>query len=133
MAANLELGLYVTAVDVVPPRMRLAVVATLGVLVLSMTSIATYRLPGPDAAPTYEPYRESAQWIQTLPACREQLLPVVTTDDPEALLALASELGVPARQLGITGGESVVVTDRFEVPLGELRTAFEGTLPALFG
>jgi phosphoribosylformylglycinamidine synthase len=58
---------------------------------------------------------------------------VVTTDDPDAVLAQAADLGVPATQIGVTGGDSLVVTDAFEVSLGELRAAFEGTLPALFG
>ena len=58
---------------------------------------------------------------------------IVTTDDPEALLAMALDLGVPAAQLGVTGGDALVVTDVFEVAIEDLRAAFEGTLPALFG
>ncbi len=58
---------------------------------------------------------------------------IVTTDDPEALLEIAADLGVPAMQLGITGGDSLVVTDVMEISIGELRAAFERLLPALFG
>jgi phosphoribosylformylglycinamidine synthase subunit PurL len=58
---------------------------------------------------------------------------IVATDDPEALLALAAERAVPAAQLGVTGGETLAVSDGFEIGLDELRAAFEGTLPALFG
>jgi phosphoribosylformylglycinamidine synthase II len=58
---------------------------------------------------------------------------IITTDDPEAILELAADLGVPAVQLGVTGGDSLVVTDLFELSIGDLRAAFEGTLPALFG
>jgi phosphoribosylformylglycinamidine synthase subunit PurL len=58
---------------------------------------------------------------------------IVTTDDPEAVLARAAELGVPAAQLGVTGGDALVVTDVLEIGIDELRAAFEGTLPALFG
>ncbi len=58
---------------------------------------------------------------------------IVTTDDPEAILELAVDLGVPVIQIGITGGDALVVTDAFEISLSELRSAFEGTLPALFG
>ncbi|HEX3824246.1 MAG TPA: phosphoribosylformylglycinamidine synthase subunit PurL [Mycobacteriales bacterium] len=58
---------------------------------------------------------------------------IVTTDDAEALLALAGEHGVPATRLGVTGGDAVVVSDLFDLGLDELRAAFEGTLPALFG
>jgi phosphoribosylformylglycinamidine synthase subunit PurL len=58
---------------------------------------------------------------------------IVTTDDPEAVLGLAADLGVPAIQIGITGGSALVINDEFEIALDEIRTAFEGTLPALFG
>jgi phosphoribosylformylglycinamidine synthase II len=58
---------------------------------------------------------------------------IVTTDDPDAVLSLAAAGGVPAVQAGITGGDALVVTDVLEIPLDELRAAFEGTLPALFG
>ena len=40
---------------------------------------------------------------------------------------------MPAVQAGITGGDALVITDLLEIPLDELRAAFEGTLPALFG
>jgi phosphoribosylformylglycinamidine synthase len=58
---------------------------------------------------------------------------IVTTDDPDALLELAAERGVSAAQLGVTGGEALAVTGQFDIEIGELRDAFEGTLPALFG
>jgi phosphoribosylformylglycinamidine synthase len=58
---------------------------------------------------------------------------IVTTDDPNAVLALAAELDVPVSQIGLTGGDSLTVTEWFTIPLDELRAAFEGTLPALFG
>jgi phosphoribosylformylglycinamidine synthase II len=58
---------------------------------------------------------------------------IVTTDDPEAVFELAADFGVPAIQIGVTGGTSLVVSDVLEIALDEIRTAFEGTLPALFG
>ena len=58
---------------------------------------------------------------------------IVTTDDPDAVLVLAADLGVPAAQIGMTGGDALVVTEVLDVALSELRSAFEGTLPALFG
>jgi phosphoribosylformylglycinamidine synthase len=58
---------------------------------------------------------------------------IVTSSDPEAILGLAGQHGVPATRLGVTGGDAVVVSDLFDVGLEELRAAFEGTLPALFG
>ena len=33
----------------------------------------------------------------------------------------------------MTGGEALVVRDLFEIPVAELRAAFDATLPALFG
>jgi phosphoribosylformylglycinamidine (FGAM) synthase-like enzyme len=57
-------------------------------------------------------------------------VPAAAVDD---LLARAASYGVPATVLGRTGGDSLVVADAFEVGVDELRTAHEGTLPALFG
>jgi phosphoribosylformylglycinamidine synthase subunit PurL len=47
-------------------------------------------------------------------------------------LTMAASLGVPAGEIGRTGGSSLVVTDRFEIPLEELSDAWRGTLPAAF-
>jgi phosphoribosylformylglycinamidine synthase len=58
---------------------------------------------------------------------------LVTTDDPDAVLAQATDLGVPATRLGVTGGDGLAVAEALDVSLDELRAAFEGTLPALFG
>ena len=46
---------------------------------------------------------------------------------------LAAAFGVPAATIGRTGGDSLMVEGCFEIPLGELAAAHEGTLPALFG
>ncbi|WP_283139862.1 phosphoribosylformylglycinamidine synthase subunit PurL [Rhizohabitans arisaemae] len=45
---------------------------------------------------------------------------------------LCAKRGVPACALGETGGESLVVEEVLEIPLTELRTTYEGTLPAIF-
>jgi phosphoribosylformylglycinamidine synthase len=58
---------------------------------------------------------------------------IVTTTDRDALLELAAASGVPALVLGVTAGDTLEFSDLFEIPLAQLRTAFEGTLPALFG
>ncbi|MDT7617006.1 MAG: phosphoribosylformylglycinamidine synthase subunit PurL [Pseudonocardiales bacterium] len=60
---------------------------------------------------------------------------LVTTapDQAGALLAAAESAGVPARALGTTGGDALVVGEIPALPLDELRVAWEGTLPALFG
>jgi phosphoribosylformylglycinamidine synthase subunit PurL len=47
--------------------------------------------------------------------------------------ALCSAHGVPAAELGVTGGSTLEVVDCFTIPLGELAAAHRGTLPALFG
>jgi hypothetical protein len=74
---------YDGAMAKAPVAIRLALGGTVGVIVLSMTGIAASRLPSGEAPAIYEPYRQSAEWIQTLPACRGQALPVITTDSPD--------------------------------------------------
>ena len=55
-----------------------------------------------------------------------------------AFAALAARHGVPAGELGVAGGDSLVVQGlagqvSFDIPVGELAAAHTGTLPALFG
>ena len=40
---------------------------------------------------------------------------------------------MPAHPVGTTGGSALVLGGIAELPLGELRAAWTGTLPALFG
>jgi phosphoribosylformylglycinamidine synthase subunit PurL len=49
-----------------------------------------------------------------------------------AFASLCAAQGVPAADIGVTGGDSLVVDDCFSVPVTELATAHSGTLPALF-
>jgi phosphoribosylformylglycinamidine synthase len=59
---------------------------------------------------------------------------VSVTPGREAEFArLCAAHGVPATVLGETGGDTLTVEATFGVPLPELRQAWEGTLPALFG
>lgn len=58
---------------------------------------------------------------------------VVSTADAEAVLALATRHGVPARAVGETGGDALAVDGQFAIDLAQLREVFEATLPALFG
>ena len=58
---------------------------------------------------------------------------VVSPHDEPALMSLAQSRGVPVARLGIVGGDAVTVEDQFSIPVDELRTAWAGTLPALFG
>lgn len=71
---------YDAALERASPTLRLGLVAALGVLTLSTASVATARLPSSEPRVLYEPFRQSAAWIKSLPACRGQTLPVITTD-----------------------------------------------------
>ncbi len=51
----------------------------------------------------------------------------------QAFAALAARHGVPATELGVAGGDSLVVRDGFGIHVDELAAAHAGTLPALFG
>jgi phosphoribosylformylglycinamidine synthase len=56
----------------------------------------------------------------------------VPDDRVDAFLTMAASLGVPAGPIGHTGGSTLTVTDRFEIPMGELGAAWRGTLRAAF-
>ena len=58
---------------------------------------------------------------------------VIATSVPDAVLALAAHHGVPAATIGRVGGSAVSVAGQLEVALDDLRAAWEGTLPRLFG
>jgi phosphoribosylformylglycinamidine synthase len=60
---------------------------------------------------------------------------IVTVPDDrlDSFLTMAASLGVPAGPIGRTGGPSLVVTDRFDIPLDELGAVWRGTLRAAFG
>ncbi|MDQ1681524.1 MAG: phosphoribosylformylglycinamidine synthase subunit PurL, partial [Frankiaceae bacterium] len=57
----------------------------------------------------------------------------VPSASESALAALAAEHGIAATKLGVTGGDWLVVTDQFTLPLDDLSDAHTGTLPRLFG
>jgi phosphoribosylformylglycinamidine synthase len=46
---------------------------------------------------------------------------------------MCSARGLPCTRIGVTDGTAIVVQDVVTVSLEELRTAYESTLPALFG
>lgn len=59
---------------------------------------------------------------------------VVATTDGVALEARARELGIPCVKLGRTNSDKQVrVAGQFDVPVAELRGAWAGTLPEIFG
>jgi hypothetical protein len=75
--------LYDAAIDKAAPAIRLGLTAALALLVLSMAGdLAAARLPGAEPRVLHEPYRQSAEWIRSLPACRGETLPIITTDSP---------------------------------------------------
>jgi len=76
----LAAALYDAAGRAMRPSLRPALNVTLSFLALSMASIVTLRLPSAQTLPMYEPFRESAAWIATLPSCRDQIVPVISTD-----------------------------------------------------
>jgi phosphoribosylformylglycinamidine synthase II len=68
--------------------------------------------------------------------CSESTARAVVTcadADVDRLLSLAEQAEVVVTRLGRTGGDALVVTDVFDIPLPELRAAHESTLPGLFG
>jgi phosphoribosylformylglycinamidine synthase II len=60
------------------------------------------------------------------------VLAVPAGSEPE-LAALAARHGVAAEVIGTVGGPSLEVAGHFDIPVGELAAAHQGTLPALFG
>ena len=48
-------------------------------------------------------------------------------------MGLCAARGVPMTRLGVVGGDALDVEGILRVPLTELRAAYEGTLPGLFG
>jgi len=54
---------------------------------------------------------------------------LVTTGDAEALLAAAEKAGVPARAIGKTGGDRLILAAGEAISLAELRAGHEGWLP----
>ncbi|MDT7580729.1 MAG: phosphoribosylformylglycinamidine synthase subunit PurL, partial [Pseudonocardiales bacterium] len=82
---------------------------------------ATVTLPGSD--PFVALFAESAG----------RALVTVAPADADAVLARARAAQVPVERLGTTGGAALTIAGVGELPLDELRAAWEGTLPALFG
>ena len=78
---------------------------------------ATVKLPKGAAAPHAYLYGE------------DQGRYLIATDDGAALIAAAAKAGVPAVQLGYSGGTSVVVEGLLDLPLDDLRAAHEAWLP----
>jgi len=56
---------------------------------------------------------------------------LIAADDPDALLADAAKVGVPAAIIGKTGGERLDFAGACSLPVSELRRIHEGWLPKL--
>jgi phosphoribosylformylglycinamidine synthase len=54
---------------------------------------------------------------------------LVTSRQADALLAAAEKAGVPARVLGRTGGDRLILADGVAISLADLKSVHEGWLP----
>ena len=57
----------------------------------------------------------------------------VAPDRQDQVAALCARHGVPVQEIGVVEGAALSVRDVLDIPLTELRTATEATLPAIFG
>jgi phosphoribosylformylglycinamidine synthase len=62
-----------------------------------------------------------------------RVLVALHADDVERFVGGCNEHAIAVTRLGATSGDALAVDGQFEIPLTELRTAYEGTLPRLFG
>ena len=58
---------------------------------------------------------------------------LVAAADADPLLAAAKAAGIPARRVGVAGGACLAVANLFELPLDQLKDAYEGWMPAYMG
>ena len=84
---------------------------------------ATVTLPDVPGGPFVALFSESAA----------RVLVAVAPEHEEAFAALCRDRGQPSTPLGTVGGGELSIAGVPPVALGELRAAWEGTLPALFG
>jgi phosphoribosylformylglycinamidine synthase len=72
-------------------------------------------------------------FVQLFSESAGRCLVAVTPAQERAFVDLCASRGLPCTRLGVTGGEAVDVDGVLTAALTELRAAYEGTLPALFG
>ncbi len=72
-------------------------------------------------------------FVQLFSESAGRALVSVAPGEEQAVLDLAASLGVPVARIGVTGGDQLVVEGALTASLDELREAYEGTLPRLFG
>ena len=72
-------------------------------------------------------------FVQLFSESAGRALVSVAPGEEQAVVNLAASHGVPITRIGVTGGDQLVVEAVLTATLGELREAYEGTLPRLFG
>ena len=80
-----------------------------------------------DLPPTLDPF------VALFAESAGRVLVTAPPDRVVPLLVSAAASNVPAHPLGTTGGHALAIGDIPALPLDELRAAWKGTLPALFG
>ncbi len=83
---------------------------------------ATLQISGPEGMPDHA-------WLFG----EDQGRYVVATAKPETVLAKAAEANVPARIVGVSGGNALTLTDGVSVPVADLTSAHEGWFPDYMG
>lgn len=73
-------SLYDGAVERADYKRRAALNVALSLIVIAMAAVVMQRAPSERPSVLYEPFRESAQWVGSQPACRGQAIPIITTD-----------------------------------------------------
>jgi phosphoribosylformylglycinamidine synthase II len=74
---------------------------------------------------------EGTPWVTLF--AEDQARYLVALNDPTPVLTACRAAGVPAAILGEAGGEAIKVEGGLDLPLGQLRTAHEGWMPAFMG
>ncbi|MGB9376303.1 MAG: phosphoribosylformylglycinamidine synthase subunit PurL [Mycobacteriales bacterium] len=80
---------------------------------------------------TVPPNTDTFGWLFSESAGRAVV--VVTDNQRSRFTDICDSLYLPWERIGSVGGDSLAVSGAFDLPLAELRTAHESTLPALFG
>jgi phosphoribosylformylglycinamidine synthase len=72
------------------------------------------------------------QFTQLFSESAARAVVAVRPGSERAFAALAAGHGVPVTELGVAGGDSLVVQGSFDIPVDELAAAHRGPLPGLF-
>ncbi|TYL45613.1 phosphoribosylformylglycinamidine synthase subunit PurL [Nocardioides sp. BGMRC 2183] len=129
-----------------PPALDLAAEAALGALLAALVGTATsaHDLSDGGLAQTLvestlandigvEIGLAGDPFVELFSESATRALVTVPTDAVVRVQELAAQHGVPVAAIGTTGGDTLAVAGRFEIPLAELRAAWTATLPAVLG